>query len=63
MRKYKINANPVHAIEHLYDNTISVVQMNGSEGECFRTTVGVRLEFLVLSTFLNSFSRKDCLML
>ena len=28
MRKYNINANLVRAIEHLYDNAISAVQMN-----------------------------------
>ena len=37
-----INANLVRSIEHLYDNAISTVQMNGSTGEWFRTTVGVR---------------------
>ena len=39
MRKYNINANLVRAFEHLYDNAISAVHMNGSTGEWFRTTV------------------------
>ena len=33
MRKYNINANLFRAIEHLYDNAISAVHMNGSTGE------------------------------
>ncbi|MEW8513022.1 MAG: hypothetical protein AB2608_19480, partial [Candidatus Thiodiazotropha sp.] len=41
MWKYNINANLVRTIQHLYDNAISAVQMNGSTGEWFRTTVGV----------------------
>ena len=43
MRKYNISANLVHTIEQLYDKaTVSAIQMNGSMGERFRTTVGVR---------------------
>ena len=42
MRKYNISANLVHTIEELYDKATSAVQMNGSIGEWFRTTVGVR---------------------
>ena len=41
MRDYNINANLVRAIEYLYDNAVNAVQINGSTGECFRTTVGV----------------------
>ena len=55
MRKYNINANLVRAIEHLYDNAISAVQMNGSTGEWFRTTVGVRQACLLSPTLLNIF--------
>ena len=51
MRKYNVNAILVHAIEHLYDNAICAVQMNGSTGEWFRTTVGVSQGF-VLSSIL-----------
>ena len=42
MRKYNISANLVRTIEQLYDKAISAVQLNGSIGEWFRTTVGVR---------------------
>ena len=42
MRKYNISANLVCTIEQLYDKATSAVQMNGSIGEWFRTTVGVR---------------------
>ena len=39
MRKYNISANLVRTIEQLYDKATSAVQMNGSIGEWFRTTV------------------------
>ena len=42
MRKYNISANLVCTIEQLYGKATSAVQMNGSIGEWFRTTVGVR---------------------
>ena len=41
MRKYNISANLVRTIEQLYDKATSAVQMNGSIGEWFRTTVGI----------------------
>ena len=41
MRKYNISANLVRTIEQLYDKATSAVQINGSIGEWFRTTVGV----------------------
>ena len=53
MGKYNINANLVHTIEQLYDKATSAVQMNGSIGEWFRTTVGVR------QGCLQHFSRTD----
>ena len=55
MRKYNINANLVRAIEHLYDNAISAVHMNGSAGRWFRTTVGVRQGCLLSPTLFNIF--------
>ena len=55
MRKYNINANLVHAIEHLYEKAISAVQMNGSTGEWFRTTVGVGQGCLLSPTLFNIF--------
>ena len=42
MQKYNISANLVGIIEQLYDKATSAVQMNGSMGEWFRRTVGVR---------------------
>ena len=41
MRKYNINAILVCAIEHLYDNAISAVLMNGNTSEWVRAPVGV----------------------
>ena len=55
MRKYNISANLVRTIEQLYDKATSAVQMNGSIGEWFRTTGGVRQECLLSSTIFNIF--------
>ena len=54
-REYDINANLVSAIGHLYDNAISAVQMNGSTGEWFKTTVGVRQGCLLSHTLFKTF--------
>ena len=53
MRKYNISANLVRTIEQLYDKATSVVQMNGSIGEWFRITVGVRQGCLLSPTLFN----------
>ena len=42
MRKYNISANLVRTIKQFYDKATIAVQMNGSIGEWFRTTVEVR---------------------
>ena len=42
MRMYSISANLIRTTVQLYDKATSAVQMNGSIGEWFRTTVGVR---------------------
>ena len=55
MRKYNISANQVRTIEQLYDKATSAVQMNGSIGEWFRTTVRVRQGCLLSPTLFNSF--------
>ena len=55
MRKYNIRANLVRTIEQLYDKAISAVQMNGSIGEWFRTTVEVRQGCLLSHTLFNIF--------
>ena len=58
MRKYNIGANRVRTIEQLYDNATSAVQMNGSIGERFRTTVGVRQGCLLSPTLFNIFLKR-----
>ena len=45
----------ISASEQLYDKATSAVQMNGSLGECFRTTVGVSQGCLLSPTFFNIF--------
>ena len=55
MRKYNISANLVHTIEQLYNKAASAVQMNGSIGEWFRTTVRVRQGCLLSPTLFNIF--------
>ena len=55
MRKYNISANLVRTIDQLYDKATSAVQMNGSIGEWFRTTVGVRQGCLLSPTLFNIF--------
>ena len=53
VRKYNISANLVRTIEQLYDKATSAVQMNGSIGEWFRTTVGIRQGCLLSPTLFN----------
>ena len=55
MRKYNINASIIQAIENLYDKAQSAVLFNGSTGEWFRTTVGVRQGCLLSPTLFNIF--------
>ena len=55
MRKYSISANLVCTIEQLYDKATSAVQMYGSIGEWFRTTVRVRQGCLLSPTLFNIF--------
>ena len=45
----------VRTIEQLYDKATSAVQMNGSTGKWFRTTVGVRQGCLLSPTLFNIF--------
>ena len=58
MWKYNTSANLVRTTEQLYNKATSPVPMNGSVGEWFRTTVGVR-QGCPSSTF---FSNGSCLM-
>ena len=55
MWKYNISANLVRTIEQLYDRATCAVQMNGSIGEWFRTTVGIRQGCLLSPTLFNIF--------
>ena len=55
MRTYNISANLVSTIEQLYDKAKSAVQMNGSIGEWFSTTVGVRQGCLLSPSLFNIF--------
>ena len=55
MRKYNISANLVCTIEQLYDKATSLIQMNGSIGEWFRTTVEVRQGCFLSPTLFNIF--------
>ena len=55
MQKYNISANLVRTNEQLYNKAKSAVYMNGSAGEWFRTTVGVRQGCLLSPTLLNIF--------
>ena len=58
MKKYKISANLIRVIKHLYDKATSAVLINGSIGNWFRTTVGVRKGCLLSPTIFNIFLEK-----
>ena len=58
MWKYNISANLVPTIEQLYDKATSAVQMNGSLGEWFRTTIGVKQGNLLSPTPFNIFLKR-----
>ena len=55
MRKYNISALLVRIIEQLCDKATSSVQTNGSIGERFRTTVGVRQGYHLSPYLFNIF--------
>ena len=42
MKKYNISATFIRVIKNLYDKANSAVLFNGSIGDWFRTTIGVR---------------------
>ena len=58
MRKYNLSANLVETIEQLNDKATSAVQVNGSIGEWFRTTVRVRQGCLLSPTLFNIFLKR-----
>ena len=55
MKLYNINANLIKVIESLFGKTTSAVFYNGSVGEWFRTTVGVRQGYLLSPILFNIF--------
>ena len=55
MKKYNISTNLIQVIKHLYDKATSAVLFNGSIGDWFRTTVGVRQGCLLSPTLFNIF--------
>ena len=55
IKLYNINTNLINAIQNLYDKATSAVWFNGSTGDWFRTTVGVRQGCLLSPTLLNIF--------
>ena len=59
MWRCNISAYLVCTSEQLYDKATSAVQMNGSIGEWFRTTVGVRQKCLLSPTLFNIFLERD----
>ena len=55
MKLHNINANLLKVIKSLYSKATSAVYYNGSVGEWFRTTVGVRQGCLLSPTLSNIF--------
>ena len=58
MKKYNISANPIRVIKHLYDKATSAILFNGSIGNWFRTTVGVRQGCLLSPKLFNIYLEK-----
>ena len=55
MKKYSISTNLIQVIKKLYNKATSAVLFNGSIGDWFRTTVGVRQGCLLSPTLFNIF--------
>ena len=55
MKKYDISTNLIQVIKNLYNKATSAVLFNGSIGDWFQTTVGVRQGCLLSPTLFNIF--------
>ena len=55
MKKYNISTNFIQVIKNLYNKATSAVLFNGSIGDWFRTTIGVRQGCLLSPTLFNIF--------
>ena len=55
MKKYNISTNLIQVIKNLYNKATSAVPFNGSIGDWFRTTVGVRQGCLLSPTIFDIF--------
>ena len=55
MKKYNISTNLIQVIKNLYNKATSAVLFNGSIGDWFQTTVGVRQGCLLSPTLFNIF--------
>ena len=55
VKKYNTGTNLLRVIKHLYDKVTDAFLYNGSIGDWFRTTVGVRQECLLSPTLFNIF--------
>ena len=55
MKKYNISTNRIQVIKKPYNKATSAVLFNGSKGDWFRTTVGVRQGCLLSPTLFDIF--------
>ena len=55
MKKYNISTNLILVIKNFYNKATNAVLFNGSIGDWFRTTVGVRQGCLLSPTLFNIF--------
>ena len=55
MKKYDISTSLIQVIKNPYSKATSAVPFNGSIGDWFRTTVGVRQGCLLSPTLFNIF--------
>ncbi|WP_419592680.1 hypothetical protein, partial [Thiolapillus sp.] len=58
IKKYYISTNPIQVIKNLYNKASGAVLFNGSIGDWFRTTVGVRQGCLLSPTLFNIFLKR-----